>query len=206
MTTPNPASFNSLKNTGGGRPFVNGQREQANNFTLDGVDMNDAIDNLIAYQPSPDAVEQVSVETNNYSPELGNVAGAIVNMVLKSGTNEIRGNLFEYWRDNELAATPWATNRAGGEKSDYSRNIFGGTLGGPILTDRLFFFADYQGGRAENPPADAFATVLPDEWRNGDLSSLLASDLVVRDPITGQPFPNNQVPVGRSAGRSPFPG
>ena len=76
VTTPNPASFNDLKNTGGGRPYVNGQREQGNNFMLDGVDMNDAIDNLIAYQPSPDAVEQVSVETNNYSPELGNVAGA----------------------------------------------------------------------------------------------------------------------------------
>ena len=83
---------------------------------LDGVDMNDAIDNLIAYQPSPDAVEQVSVETNNYSPELGNVAGAIVNMVIKSGTNSIRGNGFYYWRDNDLAATPWATNRAGGRR------------------------------------------------------------------------------------------
>ena len=89
VTTPNPASFNSLKNTGGGRPYVNGQREQGNNFMLDGVDMNDAIDNLIAYQPSPDAVEQVSVETNNYSPELGNVAGAVVNMVIKSGTNRV---------------------------------------------------------------------------------------------------------------------
>ena len=121
MTTPNPGSFNSLKNTGGGRPYVNGQREQGNNFMLDGVDMNDAIDNLIAYQPSPDAVEQVSVETNNYSPEQGNVAGAIVNMVLKSGTNQLRGNGFYYWRDNELAATPWATNRAGGRKADFTR-------------------------------------------------------------------------------------
>ena len=147
MTTPNPGSFNSLKNTGGGRPYVNGQREQANNFMLDGVDMNDAIDNLIAYQPSPDAVEQVSVETNNYSPELGNVAGAIVNMVIKSGTNSIRGNGFYYWRDNDLAATPWATNRAGGRKSDFSRKIFGGTVGGPIVKNSVFFFADYQGGR-----------------------------------------------------------
>ena len=90
VTTPNPSSFNDLKNTGGGRPYVNGQREQGNNFMLDGVDMNDAIDNLIAYQPSPDAVEQVSVETNNYSPELGNVAGAVVNMVIKSGTNTLQ--------------------------------------------------------------------------------------------------------------------
>lgn len=197
VTTPNPSSFNSLKNTGGGRPYVNGQREQGNNFMLDGVDMNDAIDNLIAYQPSPDAVEQVSVETNNYSPEQGNVAGAIVNMVLKSGTNTVSGNGFYYWRDNELAATPWAINRAGGRKADFSRDIFGGTIGGPISRGKLFFFADYQGGRQENPAADSFTTVIPDAWRNGDLSSLLANNIVVRDPLTGQPFPNNQIPVSR---------
>ncbi len=197
VTSPNPASFNSLKNTGGGRPYVNGQREQGNNFMLDGVDMNDAIDNLIAYQPSPDAVEQVRVETNNYSPEQGNVAGAIVNMVLKSGTNQVSGNAFYYWRDNELAATPWATNRAGGRKSEYSRDIFGGTVGGPLIRNKVFWFADYQGGRGETPPADSFATVIPNEWRNGDLSSLLASNLIARDPLTGQPFPNNQIPVDR---------
>ena len=197
VTTPNPSSFNSLKNTGGGRPYVNGQREQGNNFMLDGVDMNDAIDNLIAYQPSPDAVEQVSVETNNYSPELGNVVGAIVNMVVKSGTNQFAGNAFYYWRDNDLAATPWNTNRLGGEKSEFSRDIFGGTFGGPIVRDQLFFFADYQGGRQEAPPVNSFTTVAPDEWRRGDLSSLLASNIVLRDPVTGQPFPNNQIPVSR---------
>ena len=169
VTTPNPASFNDLKNTGGGRPYVNGQREQGNNFMLDGVDMNDAIDNLIAYQPSPDAVEQVSVETNNYSPELGNVAGAIVNMVIKSGTNRFSGNGFYYWRDNSMAATPWATNRAGGKKADFNRKIFGGTIGGPIAQNKVFFFADYQGGRQQSPPADSFVTVIPDEWRRGDL-------------------------------------
>jgi hypothetical protein len=199
VTTPNPGSFNSLKNTGGGRPYVNGQREQGNNFMLDGVDMNDAIDNLIPYQPSPDAVEQVSVETNNYSPELGNVAGAIVNMVIKSGTNQINGNGFYYWRDSDLGATAWATNRSGGEKAEFNRKIFGGTVGGPIAKNRVFFFADYQGGREESPPADTFSTVVPDDWRRGDLSSLLqrATPIIVRDPLTGQPFPNNQIPTSR---------
>ena len=96
---------------------MNGQRQQVNNFTVDGIDSNEAINNGISYQPSPDAVEQVSVESNNYSAELGNVAGAIVNMVIKSGTNRYSGNGFYYWRDNELAATPWATNRAGGAKA-----------------------------------------------------------------------------------------
>ena len=194
-TQPNPGVFNSLR--GGGRPFVNGQQQQSNNFTLDGVDTNEAINNGIAYQPSPDAVEQVSVETLNYSAELGNVVGAVVNMVIKSGTNQFRGNAFEYWRDNRLAATSWNTNRLGGKKSAFSRNIFGGTIGGPIVRNTVFFFGDYQGGRDETPPADAFATVVPDEWRRGDLSSLLARGLVIRDPLTGQPFPNNQIPVSR---------
>ncbi len=194
-TQPNPASFNSLR--GGGRPFVNGQQQQSNNFTLDGVDTNEAINNGIAYQPSPDAVEQVSVETLNYSAELGNVAGAVVNMVIKSGTNQFRGNAFEYWRDNRLAATPWATNRLGGKKSQFSRNIFGGTIGGPLVRDKVFFFGDYQGGRDDTPPADAFVTVVPDQWRRGDLSDLLARGLVIRDPLTGLPFPNNQIPVSR---------
>jgi carboxypeptidase family protein len=194
-TQPSPGVFNSL--TGGGRPYVNGQLQQANNFTIDGVNSNEAINDGIAYQPSPDAVEQVSVETLNYSAELGNVAGAVINMVIKSGTNQFRGNGFWYWRDNKLAATPWDVKRAGGKKSEFSRNIFGGTFGGPIVKESLFFFGNYQGGRERIPPNDAFATVVPDAWRRGDLSSLLARGIVIRDPRTGLPFPNNQIPVSR---------
>jgi hypothetical protein len=194
-TSTQPNQFDSLR--GGGRPAVNGQRIQTNNFTVDGIDTNEAINNGIAYQPSPDAVEQVSVETNNYSAELGNVAGGVVNMVIKSGTNQYRGNGFYYWRDNTLAATPWATNRAGGKKSEFTRKLFGGTFGGPIMQNKIFFFGNYQGGRQKKPPADTFATVVPDEWRRGDLSSLLSRGIVIRDPLTGQPFPNNQIPVAR---------
>jgi hypothetical protein len=196
VTQPNSRTFDGLR--GGARAFVNGQREQSNNFTIDGIDANEAIDNNIAYQPSPDAVEQVSVETNNYSPELGNVAGAVVSMVIKSGTNAYRGNAFYYWRDNALAATPWDLNRNGGRKSEFTRNIFGFTFGGPLLRNKLFFFGDYQGARQEQPPTDAFTTVVPDAWRNGDLSSLTAT---IRDPLTGNPFPGNQIPVARF---SPF--
>ena len=194
-TQPSPGVFNSL--TGGGRPYVNGQLQQANNFTVDGLNSNEAINDGIAYQPSPDAVEQVSVETLNYSAELGNVAGAVINMVIKSGTNQYRGNGFWYWRDNELAATQWEVKRAGGKKSEFTRNIFGGTLGGPLMRDSVFFFGNYQGGRDRTPPNDAFATVAPLEWRRGDLRSLLARNIIIRDPLTGLPFPNNQIPVSR---------
>jgi len=91
VVTPNPGSFTSIRNFGGGRPFVNGNREQTNNYTIDGIDMNESIDNLVAYQPSPDALAQISVETNNYSADSGNVAGAVISNVIKSGSNGLPG-------------------------------------------------------------------------------------------------------------------
>jgi hypothetical protein len=93
--SPNPSSFTNIRNFGGGRPYVNGNREQTNNYMIDGVDMNESIDNLVAYQPSPDALAQISVETNNYAADTGNVAGAVISNVLKSGSNDFRGNAFE---------------------------------------------------------------------------------------------------------------
>ena len=106
-----PNSFTEPKNFGSGRPNVNGQREQSNNYTLDGIDMNEPIDNLLPYQPSPDALAEVRVETNNYSAEFGNVAGAVIGSTIKSGTNAFRGNAFEYWRDSSMTANTWENNR-----------------------------------------------------------------------------------------------
>ena len=90
---------------------MNGQREQENNYMLDGIDMNEPIDNLLPYQPSPDALAEVRVETNNYSAEFGNVAGALIGSTIKSGTNQFRGTGFEYWRDSRLAANTWENTR-----------------------------------------------------------------------------------------------
>ena len=124
---------------------------------LDGVDMNDAIDNLIAYQPSPDAVEQVSVETNNYSPELGNVAGAVVNMVHQVGHQPLQRQRLlllarqRAWRRRRGRPTaPAAARRSSTARSSAA------PLAGRSPKNKLFFFADYQGGRQESPPADAF--------------------------------------------------
>src|SRR3990170_1098774 len=144
VITTEPDSFTQPKNFGAGRPFVNGQREQSNNYTLDGVDMNEPIDNLLPYQPSPDALAEVRVETNNYSAEFGNVAGALINSTIKSGTNEFHGNGFEYWRDSSMAANSWENNRAKAAKAELSQHIFGATIGGPILKNKLFFFGDFQ--------------------------------------------------------------
>ena len=190
--TPNPSSFTSIRNFGGGRPFVNGNREQTNNYTIDGVDMNESIDNLVAYQPSPDALAEISVETNNYSADAGNVAGAVISNVIKSGTNLFRGSVFEFYRNSDMDANSWSNNRSSAPKPDRRQDIFGGTIGGPIARNRLFFFGDYQGTRFTAPGSETFS-VAPEAWRRGDLSGLGA----VRDPLTGQPFAGNQIPANR---------
>ena len=188
-----PNSFSEPKNFGSGRPNVNGQREQENNYMLDGVDMNEVVDNLLPYQPNTDALAEVRVDTNNYSAEFGNVAGAVIGSTIKSGTNELHGNAFEYWRDNSLAANSFFNNKAGAKKAELSQHIFGGTLGGPIVKNKVFFFADYQ-GFIRNVPGELVRSVAPENWRRGDFSDVAVA---IRDPRTGQPFPGNQIPQSR---------
>ncbi len=192
-TTYNPRGFTNIGAVNMNRPFVNGNREQTNNFTLDGLNVNESIDNRVAYQPSPDAVAEISVDTNNYSAELGNVGGAVVGSVLKSGTNAIKGNAFEFYRNSNFDANTWENNAAKAAKQERKQHIYGGTIGGPIVRDRVFIFADYQGSR-QDAPGFGTLTVAPEAWRRGDLSSVTTT---IRDPRTGQAFPNNQIPVDR---------
>jgi hypothetical protein len=191
--TPNPGSFTSIRNFGGGRPFVNGNREQTNNYTIDGVDMNESIDNLVAYQPSPDALAEISVETNNYAADTGNVAGAVISNVIKSGTNRFSGNAFEFYRNSKMDANSWMNNRSNAAKPDRRQDIYGGTFGGPIARNRVFFFGNYQGTRFDAPGPET-ASVAPEAWRRGDLSSITSA---VRDPQTNVGFAGNQIPTGR---------
>ena len=195
VITTDPNSFTDPKNTSGGmgKPYVNGQREQANNYTLDGVDMNEPVDNLLPYQPSPDALAEVRVETNNYSAETGNVAGAVVGGTIKSGTNEYHGVGFEYWRDSSMAANTWENNRRGAKKADLSQHIFGATIGGPIIKNKLFFFGDYQSFFRDRP-SELVRSVAPESWRRGDFSGVAVA---IKDPLTGQPFPGNQIDPSR---------
>jgi len=172
---------------------VNGNREQTNNYMIDGVDMNESIDNLVAYQPSPDAIAEISVETNNYAADTGNVAGAVISNVIKSGSNQVRGNVFEFYRNSAMDANSWSNNRSGAAKPERRQDIFGGTVGGPVVKSRLFFFADYQGTRYNAPGFETLA-VVPEAWRRGDLSSVTS---VITDPVTKQAFAGNQIPLGR---------
>src|SRR5229473_2610689 len=192
--TPNPGSFTGPRQFGGGRPYVNGNREQSNNFLLDGVDINEPIDNLIGYNPNVDALQEIQVLTGNGSAEFGNGNGAIVNMTTKSGSNEFHGNAFDFFQNDRLNANSFFNNRNGAAKQAYHQNIYGGTFGGPIKRDRLFFFVDYQGNKARNS-GPASATVVPQSLRNGDIS--VYSSQKILDPTTGLPFPNNLIPGDR---------
>jgi Carboxypeptidase regulatory-like domain len=110
---PNPAGFNGVGQQTQGRPYVNGNREQGNAFLLDGVSVDETIDNRIGYKPNVDAIEEFRVETSNSSAEFGNVTGATINATLKSGTNKFHGNLFEFMRNDAFDAQSWANNRSG---------------------------------------------------------------------------------------------
>ncbi len=193
VVTPNPGSFTAIRNFGGGRPFVNGNREQTNNYTIDGIDMNETIDNLVAYQPSPDALAEISVETNNYAADTGNVAGAVISNVTKSGTNLFHGNAFEFYRNSSMDANSWSNNRSSAPKPERRQDIYGGTFGGPLMKNTLFFFGNYQGTRFDAPGFET-VSVAPEAWRRGDLSSVTAT---IRDPLTGVAFAGNQIPLGR---------
>ena len=221
--TPNPGSFNSGDNTqSGGRPYINGNREQANNFLLDGMDNNQVSDNLLGYTPVPDAIQEFDLITNNASAEFGNFEGGIVSTSIKSGTNALHGDVWEYFRNDVLNANSWENklNPATAIPKPALRwNMFGGTIGGPIIKNKLFFFADYQGQRFDHPSTVGYVsggalssgpiTVFTAAERNGDFGAICQSGFTagicndrdskgniinqVKNPYTGVPFANNVV-------------
>ena len=110
------------------------------------------VDNNVAYSPSVDAIQEFNVITQNPSAEFGQFLGGVVNVSLKSGTNAYHGTLFEFLRNNVLNANEWANNFTDTpERRELRWNEFGATLGGPIIKNKLFFFADYQGSRYDTP-------------------------------------------------------
>jgi outer membrane receptor protein involved in Fe transport len=146
--SPNPQALNNVGRAQyNGGFFVNGNREQSNNYTLDGADINEAIDNYIGYSPNVDALGEVRIITGNSTAEFGNANGGQVVMVTKSGTNQFHGNLFFFGENQNLNANTWTAKHTGAPRAPFNRAMFGGTLGGPILHNRLFFFVDYQGAR-----------------------------------------------------------
>jgi hypothetical protein len=138
-------------------------------------------------QPSPDAINEFKVQTNSYSAEFGRAAGAVVNVSLKSGTNQVHGSGWYYNRDQALAATSWANNLVGLPKGQLAWSQFGGTLGGPIVKDKLFYFGDYEGFHSDS--SSSYITTVPTAAEKSGVFPL-----TITDPLTGQPFRNNTIP------------
>src|SRR5579862_548178 len=129
---------------GSGNPFaVSGQRSESLTFLIDGADNNDFLGNNMIVNPNPDAVSEFKILTNEYEAEYGRTSGGIVNQVIKSGTNRIHGSLFEFFRNDALDSADYFTQSV----PVYKRNLFGGSIGFPIVKDKMFFFASYQGAR-----------------------------------------------------------
>jgi hypothetical protein len=204
------------------RPFDNagpsgfsmgGGQSQTNELLLDGApDMTR--NRRVAYNPPVDSVQEIKVEAFQPDAAYGNTGGGTVNVVMKGGTNDFHGSLYEFHQNQALKATPFFTNSAGQKKPVTRFNQYGGTVGGPVLIpklfngrNKLFFFFGYEGIR-QSEPEPSFSTVPTEAIRNGNLSQLLTvgSTYTVYDPATGvqegarirrQPFPGNIIPTNR---------
>jgi hypothetical protein len=183
---------------------INGQRSAFNNYLLDGLDNNNygtsnqgfANENI---PPSPDAISEFRVETNNYSAEYGRTTGAVINASIRRGTNQFHGRAWDYVRNTSFNAIgPFLA--PGASKPKFIRNQFGGTFGGPIWKDHTFFFADYEGVRQIFNNASASSTLPTANQRNGmfylnDNTSDPNNAIPLRNPITGRTYVG-QIPTG----------
>ena len=159
---------------------ANGNFATWNNFTLDGGDNNSFSTNLQertpqVIQPPVDALEEFRIQTRTYSAEFGRSAGAVVNASIKQGSNQYRGTAFGFLRDEAFNANTWENEQAQRAKGKYNQYIYGATLGGPLLKNKLFFFADYQGTRQEQA-LSLTGTVPTPLMRQGNLSELPAAN------------------------------
>lgn len=226
--TPNPSLlYNAQTVLSSGQPYINGNRSQDNNFLLDGMENTELSDNLVAFSPAPDAIEEFNLITQNAPAQFGDFEGGIVSVSIKSGTNKFNGDAWEFFRNNVLNANSWSNNLLNSEDgSDVAPtpglrwNMFGGTLGGPIIKNKLFFFVDYQGQRFDTigsaTPYNAFTA----QERAGNFGQIctdpghgkgsfngagICSNAAgqVNDPFTGTPIPNNNISAYIAANADP---
>src|ERR1700722_17774185 len=157
-------------------------------YLLDGVDYNDTYVNANLPFPNPDALQEFNIQTDNMSAAYGNATGGVVNIVTKSGTNRIHGDAFEFLRNYAMDARNYFAT----SPDPLKQNQFGGTIGGPILKDKLFYFGAYQGTRTNTAANGQISFVPTAAERQGDFSDLLPGVQLV-NPATGIPFANNRL-------------
>jgi outer membrane receptor protein involved in Fe transport len=182
--------------------FANGNRESSNNYLYDGIDNNTRLTLVIVVRPNVEAIKEFKVQTNLFSAEQGRNPGAQVNVVTKSGTNTTHGAIYEFVRNDRFDANNYFAERAGQPKPPFKQNQFGGAIGGPIVTNKTFYFADYDGFRQE--VGRVFVTTVPTaKMRQGDFSEVgtiydpLTTVMLPGGAVSRQPFPGNVIPQNR---------
>ena len=169
---------------------VNGQMRMGNNFMIEGTDDNERTGLLQIYIPPIEAIQTVDVSLTNHDPEMGRASGAVVNVVLKSGTNDLHGAAYEFLQNSDLNARSFFNPSVG----HLAYNYVGGNLAGPIKKNKMFIFGDYL--RVMDHEGNTnLVTIPPNQWRTGDLSH---GATVIYDPATGNPLDGS--------GRTPFAG
>jgi len=203
---PSP-SFGDAFNTSANF-MINGNRGNVSEMMIDGITNSVPAANpilVVAMFPSPDALEEFKVQTNSYAAEYGRSGGGLINMVIRSGTNQFRGVLYEFLRNSKMDANDFFANRAGAPIGPFKRNQFGFSLGGPILPDKAFFFVNYEGLR-QRSRHQISGTVPTQQERQGDFSR--SRQLVGGACVPVQifdPFSTRPNPAGGFL-RDPFPG
>jgi outer membrane receptor protein involved in Fe transport len=176
---------------------VNGQNDVLNNNLIDGMDNNERYIGTIGVRPSVDAIAEVKVQTNMYTAETGRTAGAVVNILTKSGTNDYRGSAYGFFRNEKFDSYDFFARRDQ-PKPPLRQQQWGGSVGGPVIKNRTFFFADYE--RYHQERGQTFVSTVPTAaMRRGDFSELLARGIAIYDPLTSPrtPFPGNVIPSNR---------
>jgi hypothetical protein len=173
----------------------NGGKQGSTYYMLDGAPNNDIYMALAAPFPNADATQEFKVETNNFDAQYGFSPAAVVSIQTRTGTNNIHGEIFEFVRNEDLDAANYFTKQV----DTLKRNQFGGSVGGPVLHNKLFYFANYQGTREVYANNAQFDTSLTAAMRTGDFSAI---SYPLNDPTTGKPFPlingkPNQIPANR---------
>lgn len=188
MSTPATRDFRSTEiGRGTAVPSSAGQRPEQNNYQIDGIDNRENGRNSYAIAPPVDSISEFKVQTGLAPAEFGKGGGTIINVVTRSGTNSFHGSVYEFLRNQLFDARPYFST----EKSPLKLNQFGAALGGPIKRDKLFFFGNYEGLRQRTAGTPPLYRVFSDDERRGVFS------VPIRDPFTGQPFPNNTIPPSR---------
>jgi hypothetical protein len=186
-----PRQGSSLGGRGGFS--IAGQTENTNQLMLDGVNNNGGGTHEISARVNVDAIQEFKIQTNTYGAQYGRFAGAQVDAVTKSGTNEYHGNLYYFHRNDNLDARnafdPWPLDK----KPEFKRHQYGATIGGPIQKNKTFFFAGYQGQRQYKLNTKTGTLPLSEYW-DGDFSR---SGRTITDPVTRQPFQGNRIPANR---------